>query len=273
MKKLCNLLIISFLILKTTPSVSAQDCTAQAQKLFDFANKTFHQGSPQQQAVYDSIIRLCPSFDNAYFEKSVAFLKRSDFYTSFFWLNKAVELNPKRHLGYRGWLKFNTLRDFEGAIEDLERLDTLTPNFTDHPWGDNIYYELGLCYRGLGKYERAIENFDKAINETVAVRGKDWVAPYTYLYRAYSKRDLGDIEGAIADLTLELTVNSMSAEALFHRAVLRLQQGNSAEAKLDVDKALTNYKRGYVFTDKYHEVPDQLYLSDIESFINNGYKK
>lgn len=264
--------IISFLCLVSMTALLSQDCEKEARRWFDFANETYHQGSPEQQAVYDSIIIFCPNFDNAYFEKSVAFLKRGDYHTSFYWLDKAVDLNPKRHLGYRGWLKWERFRDYEGAIADFERLDTLTPNFTDYPWGDNIYYHLGICYRGLGDYKKAISNFDKAINEIIATKGKEWIAPLNYLKRGYCKRDEGDIAGAIEDFNNEIALNSTCCEAYFHRGILLILKGKRAEGIADIDKSLVFYKKGYVQKDSYNELPDNLYLSDIEDFIANGYK-
>jgi len=59
------------------------------------------QGSRESQVRFDSIIALNPNYAWAYFEKSVAYLKRGLLLDGLKYLNKAVELDPKSHLCYR----------------------------------------------------------------------------------------------------------------------------------------------------------------------------
>src|SRR4051812_11845421 len=83
------------------------------------------QGSKASQLQFDKAIELCPGFDYAYFEKSVPYLKRGDFISWKKLIDKAVELNPTGYLAYRGWCRYQFVRDYRGAIADLERLDSL----------------------------------------------------------------------------------------------------------------------------------------------------
>ena len=72
-----------------------------------------YQGLNYSQMAFDEAIKLCPSFDYAYREKSVPYLKRGDFVTWKKLIDKAVELNPKQNLGYRGWCQYQFLRNFQ----------------------------------------------------------------------------------------------------------------------------------------------------------------
>lgn len=85
-----------------------------------------YQGYKQSQQGFDKAITLCPALSYAWFEKSVPYLKRGLFVEWRKLIDKAVELDPLQHLGYRGWCRYQFLRDYKGAIEDLEKLDQLT---------------------------------------------------------------------------------------------------------------------------------------------------
>ena len=69
-----------------------------------------YQGWQLSQIGFDKAIELCPTYDYAYVEKSVPYLKRGDFITWKALIDKGVSLNPTRHLGYRGWCKYQFLQ-------------------------------------------------------------------------------------------------------------------------------------------------------------------
>lgn len=127
------------------------------------------QGTKASQLQFDKAIELCPSFDYAYFEKAVPYLKRGDFITWRKLIDKAVELNPTGHLGYRGWCKYQFIRDYRGAIRDLEKLDSLTS--FDIGYSINGDYQLNiakaLCYKALGQKTKAIEIIENQITQKI----------------------------------------------------------------------------------------------------------
>jgi tetratricopeptide (TPR) repeat protein len=114
-----------------------------------------------------------------YMEYSVVkFNKAGDFHTGFIYLNKAVELNPTSHLGYRGWIRLRKIRDYDNALSDFDRLDSLTPNFVDAPWGEDIDFLRGECYFGKKNYPKAIELFNRNIKN----QKEDWADIHSFVY-------------------------------------------------------------------------------------------
>ena len=111
------------------------------------------------QSLFDEAIKLCPNNDYAYREKAVPFLKSGDFITWKKLIDKAVEINPNQNLGYRAWCRFQFLRDYEGAIEDFTQLEKYRPGNLGHSQnGDyNLYVAKAICFSALNQKEQAIQ--------------------------------------------------------------------------------------------------------------------
>ena len=114
---------------------------------FDIAE--MFQGSFLSDYMFDRLLKSEPKNSKFWWESSVAYNKRGDFNEGMRRLNKANSLNATDHLGYTGWIKYTKLKDYENALKDLHRLDKLS-NVVEYPWGENISFQMGICYQGLG---------------------------------------------------------------------------------------------------------------------------
>ncbi len=219
------------------------------------------QGLYMSQIIFDILIFQDSDDSNSYFEKSVAFNKRGDYAEGFRLLNKAVELKPDWHLGYRGWLRLVKVKDYEGSIKDLKRLDSLTPNFVDSPWSNNIHYLLGLSYKGLNEYSNALNEFDKAINSE---KDSSLVNHNTYLYKGIILKGRFKYYEALKNFDACIKYNyGNSAEAYYQKGLVYRNINKLDSAKVNFEKSLESFNKGYKHKDIYNEVLDELYLSDI----------
>jgi tetratricopeptide (TPR) repeat protein len=192
-----------------------------------------------------------------YMEYSVHFNKSGDFKKGFKYLNKAVELEPEMHLGYRGWIRLRKMRDFDKALSDFERLDNLTPKFIDAPWGENIDFLSGECYFGKKEYKKAIELF----NLNVKNNKEDWVDIHTFVYLGLCEYKLGNYEKAISEFERALNQSEYTTESFFGISKAYYKLGNIEKAKENILEAEKNihYKRD----DIYNEFLNEIYLSEI----------
>lgn len=197
-----------------------------------------------------------------YMEYSVHFNKAGDFENGFKYLNKAVELDPKLHLGYRGWIRLRKIRDYDKALFDFDRLDSLTPNFIDAPWGENIDFLRGECYFGKEEYKKAIESF----NLNVKNNKEDWVDIHTFVYLGLCEYEIGNYEKAIIEFQRALKQSEYTPEAYFGIAKSYYKLEKFEKAKENIIKAEQNieYKR----EDSYNEFLNEIYLSEILEFKN-----
>ncbi|OFY64146.1 MAG: hypothetical protein A3H98_14345 [Bacteroidetes bacterium RIFCSPLOWO2_02_FULL_36_8] len=228
----------------------------------------FEQGSKESQIHFDKAIELCPTFAYAYFEKAVPYLKRGNFVTWKKLIDKAVELSPAEYLGYRGWCRYQFLRDYEGAIKDIEKLDSLV-NY-DIGYSINGDYHLNiakaLCYKVLGQKKRAIEIIEQQFSS-------DNYSPslYDYLHLGVLKLETDDYNGAITALKKEIEINDYLAETYYYLALAYKKLSEKVEYDKNLLKAKEYYTNGKKRTDPYTEPMDKIYLTDIEDEMKNGW--
>jgi tetratricopeptide (TPR) repeat protein len=219
------------------------------------------QGSRESQIKFDSAIRLCPGFDYAYREKSVPYLKRGDFITWKKLIDKAVEIDPMGNLGYRGWCRFQFVRDYNGAIADLEKLDSTTE--FEIGYSSNSDYQLNiakaLCYKAIGQKKKAIEIIEKQLSE------KDYSPMlYDYFHLGVLKMEVGENEQAISILKKSISLNDYFAEPYYYLALIYKKQKLTKAFKENMERAKAYYLKSYKRFDPYTQPMDKIYLADIE---------
>ncbi len=231
---------------------------APKEKRFKIAEHS--QGAYLSQTMFDILKFQYPNYSDAYFEQSVAFNKRGEYAKGFELLDKAVQLDPKLHLGYRGWMKLRKLRDFENSLSDFNRLDSLTPNFVDTPWGEDIDFLRGECYFGKKDYQKAIELFNRNIKN----QKEDWTDIHSFVYLGLCEYELGYYKKAISEFQRALNQTKNVPESYFGMAKAYLKLGQIEKAKENILKAENSiyYKRN----DVYNEFLNEIYLSEILEF-------
>lgn len=236
----------------------------RACQIYDFANYR-PQGSRASQVLYDSVIAVCPTFDMAYMEKAVPYLKRGDFITWRIWMDQAVALNPKDHLGYRGWCRYQFLRDYAGALADLEALEKIKqPNIGYSVNGDyHLMIAKALCYKGLGQKEKAIQT----IETQLSVEGYE-PGYYDYLHLAVLKIETGNPQAAIAVLEKQMGMSADFAETHYYLALAYKQIGEYRPQMLEnLAQAQKLYQEGRHRTDPYSNPDDRIYWKDLEKAL------
>lgn len=221
------------------------------------------QGSILSQKMFNRLTSQYPDYSNAYFEQSVAFNKYGNHAKGFELLNQAVDIDPELHLGYRGYMKLRFLRDFDGALMDFEKLDILTPNIVDAPWGENIDFLKGECYFGKKEYNKAIESF----NLTIKNEKEDWAEVQTFVYLGLCEYELGNYEKAVSEFKRALSQSEHICEANFGLAKTYEKLEELTLAKVHLDKAEKDiaYKR----ENEYNEYLNEIYLWEILEFKQN----
>jgi tetratricopeptide (TPR) repeat protein len=230
--------------------------------------KGHSQFSKEYQTVLDESINIDPTFDYAYWAKSIAYLKSGDFVTWKKLIDKAVQNNPKEHLGYRGWCRYQFFRDYKGAIKDIEKLNDLVDY--DIGQSQNGTYHLniakGLCYKGIGEKEKAIKIIENQIrlNEE-----ENFIGVYDYLHLGVLYLETERFEKAIEVFKKQAQITEL-AENQYYAALAFLKLKKLTEYKSCLKKAKELYLEDRKMTDPYSNPMDKIYLENIENEIKNG---
>ena len=232
----------------------------RACQIYETANHT-RQGSRFSQMLYDSVIAICPFFDMAYMEKAVPYLKRGDFVSWRFWMDKAVAINPKEHLGYRGWCRYQFLRDYAGALADIEALEKIKqPNIGYSVNGDyHLVIAKALFYKGLGQKEKAIQTIETQLSTSGYEPGY-----YDYLHLAVLKIETGKPGEAIPVLEKQRSLSADFAETYYYLALAYKQTDQHPQMLENLALAKKLYEAGRHRKDTYDNPEDRIYREDID---------
>lgn len=209
---------------------------------------------------FERAIKYDQNNSDAWIERSVYFNKSGDFKQGFEYLDKAVELDPKLHLGYRGWIRLRKMRDYDKALADFDRLDSLTPNFVDAPWGENIDFLRGECYFGKKEYLKAIEMFNRNIKN----QKEDWSDIHSFVYLGLCEYELGNYEKSIPEFQRAIIQAKYTPESFFGMAKSYQKLGEIEKAKENILIAEENIRSKR--DDYYNEFLNEIYLSEILEF-------
>ncbi len=100
-----------------------------------------------------------------------------------------------------------------------------------NPKSADAYYNRGIAKRALGDYKAAIADYDKAIEYNP--KSVD-----AYYSRGIAKRALGDYKAAIADYDKAIEHNPKSADAYYNRGTVKYALGDYKAAIADYDKVI-----------------------------------
>jgi tetratricopeptide (TPR) repeat protein len=151
----------------------------------------------------------------------------ADYERAVFHLTRTIELDPNLAVvSYLGrGAAYGNLGQPERAIEDFDKAIELDPNPT------MAYFSRGAAYGNLGQPERAIEDLDKAIeldpNLTMA-----------YFGRGIAHGELGQPERAIEDFDKAIELDPNRAVAYSNRGDAYRKLGQPERAIEDFDKAI-----------------------------------
>lgn len=231
----------------------------------------YSQGSATSQEKFDEAIEMCPTFDYPYYEKAVPYAKRGDIMVWKELIDKAVEIDPIEHLANRGWYHFFFLNNYEAAINDIEKLDSLNP-YDIGSTGDAIYHLnllKGICYFEIGEIEKAIQITEKQLNDS------------THFESLYDNICLGAMylenkkyKKAIEQFKLQAATNDL-AENHFYLAKVYYLLEDYGKAIYEIDEAAKYYTTNRTMENGYRELPFEIYQSDIKKLrikISNDWK-
>ncbi len=226
----------------------------------------YYQYSKEYQEILDKAIEKCPYFSYAYRSKSVAYLKSGDFITWKYLIDKAVQYDQRENLGYRGWNKFQFFRDYQGAIDDIEALETIVKGNIGYSAGGHYHLNVtkALCYKQLGNLDKAISIMENYMSDSTIQ-----ISVFDHLHLGVMYLETQHYEQAITQFNLQAQQNEL-AENQYYLALCYQQKGDKNLFLQHITKAKELYLSNRKMTFHYTEPIDRVYLEDINKAISLG---
>ena len=230
-----------------------------AQYYHNFSNY-FLQPSDMYRKLKDSALMIVP--DNVEYRQklSYSYKKRGEHIKAMEQLNQAVDFDIKQNstdaLGYRAWSLLYYYRDYEGAINDINKIEAMTGMTYNICWGEPCGFQKGQALYRLKKYEEAIKAFDK-VNEEEEKRGfdtKDNI--YILFYKGRCLEELGRLKEAMKCYQNAIGSYNTFPEAYYRIGKIFAKKDNEKGARANYYKAkeLLNYKIQEPFIERFDEV-------------------
>ncbi|MDR1226389.1 MAG: tetratricopeptide repeat protein [Prevotellaceae bacterium] len=242
---------------KDSPCYEA--CQSYNRAAWDWSYK---QGSRLSQMSLDTNVFLCPTFGKAYYVKAIPYLKRGEFVQWKQLIDSAVKYEPNTYMGYRGGARFMFLRDYEGAISDIERCDSLLTIDIGYIYNGDYHLQMvrAFSYAALGQKGNAL-----AIMQDYLAKAP-YAGPFDYLHLGVLQMELKQHDEALKSFAAQVKNNDYVADAYYYAAMVYKHQGNVQECKGNLEKAKKYFLSGKSLPGKssYIDYPDKVYLQQIE---------
>ena len=179
---------------------------------------------------FDKAIKYDPQNTIAYMGRGRMYLKIGKDVRALADFDKAVYLKSKESTDVEQSESDSEKRENDPATSDIHELIQQDPR----PWFDyfrpgDAYHERGKAYLRKGDNDRAIADFDRAIQ-------LDPESANTYNDRGAAYAMKGDYDRAIADLDKAIQLNPRVKNAHYNRGLAYKKKGDEARARADFEK-------------------------------------
>jgi len=181
-------------------------------------------------------------------------------------LEKAVSMDETCK-DYYGWVLLYYYRDYERAYQVLQEYDELTPEFSDFAVGENVNYLKGLALLKMDRFEEAITEFDKYIENEIKAAGEDWVDVYAFVNKGIALARLGQHDLAIEEYNRAIENYENCTEAYYYKSISLLEENRLEAALAFAEYSSELIGKGFKHEENYIELFHEIYPSQTSKLI------
>ena len=197
------------------------------------------------QACLDAGLKKDSTIAYLWQQKAMPYFKIKKYEIGMSYLNKAVLLDKKKYLSYKGFINCIFVKNYKQAILDFEEAIALVGNNyeMDHPYD----FYIALSHLQLNEFEKAEEMFTNIINRQFNEKG--FTHHLILFYHGITKYELQKWQEAIDVFDLALKEYDNFSDAKFYKAFALTKLGNFDMANILLKESQINYKSGYTINE------------------------
>lgn len=198
--------------------------------------------SQERQRCLDAGLEKDPTIAYLWQQKAMPLFKQGKYEVGMEYIDKAVEIDPKRWQPYRAFIKVIFAKTYRAGIADFE--DLLRKYGNAYVMDHTYKFHMGLSHLQLNEFEKAEAIFEEDLKEQVEQWGEDGEHHLDLFYYGISKFEQGKSEEAIEVLDKALKIYPTFAEVQYYKAICLYRQDKQEEAKTLMESAQANGKAG-----------------------------
>lgn len=181
-------------------------------------------------------------------QKAMPYFKVKKYEVGMRFLDKAVQIDPKRWQPYRAFIKCifqksyaESLIDFESCIEKWGDQYEM-----DHPYS----FYMALCYLQLNEFKKAEQLLENYIQTTIKLRGTEWVHPTALFYLGITLYEQQSYAEAIQRFDQALEIYKNFSDVKVYKALCLMYLNKDVElANILMLEAKEDSKMGYTINE------------------------
>jgi tetratricopeptide (TPR) repeat protein len=218
------------------------------------------------QRYADTALQLSPQNAEIFRHRAVPYLKNGDLGIWVANIDKAVALDPKSTLAYRGFCKAIFVKDYENALADFDAAQSFYPNDMLFLMDHSYPFFKGICHLELGHLDSAKILIQKSVDWQLKNKGVEWTHYVDFFYLAVINWELKNTEEALFYIDLSLKNYPQFPDANYYKALILNHLGKKSEALEYVSNVESNWKKGYRMNEDneiYSNYPRQIGIGEL----------
>lgn len=192
-------------------------------------------------------------------QKAMPYFKAKKYEAGMVYLDKAVSLDEKSWLAYRGFIKCIFQKNHKAALKDFERIKEIEGNsfVMDHTY--NFY--MGLSHLQLNHFENAEQLFKTDIEDQVRQWGENGYHHLDLFYYGISLYEQKKWKEALKQFDLALKFYPKFSDAMYYQSICLYKIGEDNLAQETLQQAELNGKLGNTINEDnaiYESYPYQI---------------
>lgn len=234
----------------------------------------YHSYSAKFQFYADTLLHFFPDNPEIWQQRAIPLFKSGKYEIGIKYLNKAVELDKKEYIAYRGFINCIFLKQHSQSIQDFKEAIALKGEGyeIDHPFA----FYIGLNYLQMNQLDSAKYYLERSMEIERRSKSENFLSPTNWFYLGIVAYEQEKWQDALSYFDKALHLYSSFPEVKYFKALIlnKLEQKELAITLLE--EAVADYHCDYLFPEYnavYEHYPYEIRKRVMESWLEHFKKK